>query len=71
MLFLACKKSSKVRTLVYREQGLYRHLDKLAGLVVGGPAEAERFEESCEVREAGTDTGWLVGIGAEADDFAA
>ena len=55
MLFLACKKSSKVRTLVYRDQGLYRHLDKLAGLVVGGPAEAEGSEEGGEMREAVTD----------------
>lgn len=54
-MFLACKKSSKVRTLVYREQGLYRYLDKLAGLVVGGPAEAEGFEEGGEMPEAVAD----------------
>ena len=49
---------------------LQRQLDKLAGFVVGGPAEAEGLQEGGVTGEAGADAGWLVRVGAEADDLA-
>ena len=39
---------------------LQRELDELAEFVVGTPAEAEGFEQSGVVGEAGTDARWLV-----------